>query len=195
MTSINVIDNLDIGKQQIQTDDLVPNYGYVPFAHFQLFMISIVILSFIFRKHVIKFLEKNIYSKLDKYIKSNDIKTLIKALIAVSPTLIIFWYDLNYHSFSMRNLNVNNYITNKQINNILRLFGAYVIIQVAAQDLGLKTGDVQSDATKLPVLEYLLYVGAAYAITQDRSQAFLAGLMYFQLKFFASSKTKDVCFD
>jgi len=187
--------DVDIGKQQIPTDSLVPNYGYVPFANFQLIMILIIVLSFIFRKFVIKFLDKHVYSKMDKYIKNDNIKTIIKALIAISPTLLIFWYDLQYHSFSMKNLNVNSYISNKQLNNILRLFGAYVIIQVAAQDLGVKSGDVQSDTTKLPILEYFLYVGAAYALTQDRSQALLAGLMYFQLKFFASSKVKDVCFD
>ena len=182
-------------KQQVATDNSVKNYGYVPFNGFQFMMISIIILSFIFRKFIINVLEKHVYSKIDKYVKNNHIRTLIKALIAISPTLVIFWYDLQFHSFSMKNLHVTKYIPSEQINNILRLLGAYVIIQVAAQDLGIKTGDVQSDTTKIPLLEFFLYAGAAYALTQDRSQALLAGIMYFQLKFFASSKTKDVCFE
>ena len=41
-----------------------------------------------------------------------------------------------------------------------------------------------------------MYVGVAFALTQDRSMAFIAALAYFQLKFFASEgKTKDVCFE
>jgi hypothetical protein len=60
---------------------------------------------------------------------------------------------------------------------------------------GIKTGDGQSDTTKIPILQYLLYAGGAYAITQDRSLALIAAIMYFQLKYFASDKTKDVCFD
>ena len=44
-------------------------------------------------------------------------------------------------------------------------------------------------------MQAVLYIGCAFAITQDRSEAFLAALVYFQLKYFGSNVTKDVCFD
>ena len=185
----------NMNKIAISDTNLDPNYGYVPFKGFQAVMIGIILLTFIFQKFVVKNLNEHVYSKIDKHIKNKHIRTIIKSLIAVLPTLVIFRYDLPYHSFSMKNLKVTNVIESQQLNNILRLLGAYVIIQVAAQDLGVKTGNVQSDATKLPLLDFLLYAGCAYSITQDRSQSLLATLMYFQLKTFGSSEVKDVCFD
>ena len=111
------------------------------------------------------------------------------------PIFPIIYYDLFYKSFSLHNLGVNSVKKNRYINTILRLFGSYVIIQVAAQDLGVKTGTVQSDFIKLSFMQAVLYIGCAFAITQDRSEAFLAALVYFQLKYFGSNVTKDVCFD
>jgi hypothetical protein len=182
-------------KIEFPTDDLVKDYGYVPFKNFQYVVLFLIILSFIFRDHIVKALNKHVYSTLDKYIKNQTLLTIVKSLIAIIPTIILAYYDLRYRSFSMKNLKVTNIIPNIQINNILRLLGAYVIIQVAAQDIGVRTGDVQSDVTKLQVLQYFLYVGGAYALTQDRSLAIIAGILYFQLKFFASARVKDVCFE
>ena len=179
----------------ILPDKFIKNYGYVPFKYFQHIMILIIILSYIYKKYIINVLNKSIYPNINKCIKNNHINIIIKALIALLPFFIIAWYDLQYRSFSMKNLNVTKFIPDIQINNILRLLGAYAIIQVVAQDLGVKTGNTQSDVTKLPVFDFILYGSTAYAITQDRSLSLLASLAYFQLKYFASSNTKDVCFD
>ncbi len=186
----------EVGIKQVFHDnrDLI-DYGYVPFKHFQLVMIGLIILSFIFKDKIKKFLDENVYNKLEKKIKDKNLYMIIRALIAIFPTLIILYYDITYRSFSFYNLGLNNIIEIRFINEILRFFGAYVVIQVAAQDLGVKTGDIQSNTTKLSVMQYFLYAGAAYAITQDRSLAMIAGIMYFQLKFFASDREKDVCFD
>jgi hypothetical protein len=41
-----------------------------------------------------------------------------------------------------------------------------------------------------------MYTGVGYALTQDRSMAIVASLLYFQMKYFISKGlTKDVCFD
>ena len=108
----------------------------------------------------------------------------IKSFIALLPILPIIYYDFIYKSFSLYNLGIKSVKNNRYINTMLRLFGSYVIIQVAAQDLGVKTGTVQSDFIKLSFMQAVLYVGCAFAITQDRSEAFLAALIYFQLKYF-----------
>ncbi len=96
----------------------------------------------------------------------------------------------------MKNLGITSYISNKNFNSILKLVGGYCIIQVAAQDVGVKTGSVQADFVKLPIFQFFMYIGIAFALTQDRSMAIIASLLYFQMKFFVSGGiTKDVCFE
>jgi hypothetical protein len=186
----------NIAKKHFSVEDpTTPNYGYVPFKYFQLVVIVLIALSFIFKDKINEKLNKHVYIKLNKYVKNRNLFTIIRALIAIFPTIIILHYDIKYRSFSLRNMGVTKIISDKFFNEVLRFLGAYVIIQVAAQDFGVKTGDIQSDTTKLPILQYFLYAGAAYAISQDRSLALIASLMYFQLKYFASDKIKDVCFD
>jgi len=186
----------NVAKMHFSVEDpTTPNYGYVPFKYFQLVIIVLIVLSFIFKDQINEKLNKYVYTKLNKYVKNRNLFTIIRAFIAIIPTIIILHYDIKYRSFSMNNMGVTKIISDKYINEVLRFLGAYVIIQVAAQDLGVRTGDIQSDTTKLPILQYLLYAGGAYAITQDRSLALIAGIMYFQLKYFASDKIKDVCFD
>ena len=103
---------------------------------------------------------------------------------------------MKFSSFSMKNLSVTKFIPSDKINNILKLFGAYCLIQVAAQDVGLKTGEIQGEIVKLLALQLFMYIGVAYALTQDRSMAIIAALLYFQMKFFVSEGiTKDVCFE
>jgi hypothetical protein len=80
--------------------------------------------------------------------------------------------------------------------NFLKVIGGYCLIQVAAQDIGIKTGTIQSDFVKQPLFQFFMYSGVAYALTQDRSMAIIASLLYFQMKFVISKGiTKDVCFE
>jgi hypothetical protein len=96
----------------------------------------------------------------------------------------------------MNNLGVTNYISNELINSFLKLFGAYCLIQVAAQDIGIKTGEVQGEFFKLPALQFFIYTGVAFSLTQNRSMAIIGALLYFQMKYFVSENiTKDVCFE
>ena len=178
-----------------ETDSFIPNFGYVPFKYFQYIYLLFILVSFIFKDFLYENLYKQIYDKIDLYIENNNARTFIKSFIALLPILPIIYYDLVYKSFALHNLGINSVKHNRYVNTSLRLFGSYVIIQVAAQDLGVKTGTVQSDFIKLSFMQAVLYVGCAFAITQDRSEAFLAALVYFQLKYFGSNVIKDVCFD
>jgi hypothetical protein len=96
----------------------------------------------------------------------------------------------------MRSLGITNYISDKTLNSFLKVIGGYCLIQVAAQDIGMKTGTIQSDFVKHPIFQFFMYSGVAYALTQDRSMAIIASLLYFQMKFVISKGiTKDVCFE
>jgi hypothetical protein len=183
-------------KALFETKNFLPNYGYVPFRFFQQIYIVVIILSFVFKDYLYEKVYKKIYAKIDKVVKNKDVRGFTKSMVALLPVLPVFYYDFFYRSFSMKNVfNISSVKYNRYLNTFLRLMGSYVIIQVAAQDLGVKTGTTQSDFTKISFMQVLLYVGCAFAITQDRSEAFMAGLLYFQLKYFGSEKVKDVCFD
>jgi hypothetical protein len=171
---------------------LNPYIGWVPFPYFQHVLIVLLLLSYSNYKKVNETLDKNVYDK----IKNKRLKDFTEILIPLLPIIIIFYLDITYSSFSMISLGVTNYISNKTLNSFLKVIGGYCLIQVAAQDIGMKTGTIQSDFVKQPALQFLMYVGVAYALTQDRSMAIIATLLYFQMKFFISRGiTKDVCFD
>ena len=182
-------------KKLKETDSFIPNYGYIPFKYFQYVYLIFILLSFIFKDFLYENVYQKIYDKIDSVIENNNVRSFIKSFFALLTILPLIYYDFFYRSFSIQNLGIKSVKKNRYINTMLRIFGSYVIIQVAAQELGVKTGTVQSDFIKLSFMQAILYVGCAYAITQDRSEAFLAALIYFQLKYFGSNVTKDVCFD
>ena len=169
----------------------IVDYGWVPFPYFISIFILLIIISYSYYKNINKQLNTHIYNKLD-----NTVSKYVKLVIALIPIIIITYLDIKYSSFSMNNLGVTKYISNETINTLLKLIGGYCIIQVAAQDIGVKTGEVQADIVKTPLLQYLMYTGVAFSLTQNRSMSLIASLIYFQLKYFGSSgKTKDVCFE
>ena len=173
-------------------EKIIPNYGWVPFQYFQHVLIILLLYCYSNYKKVNEKLDKGIYSK----IKNEKMNYLSKIIIPLIPVFIILYLDLTYSSFSMSNLGVTSYISNEKFNSLLKLVGGYCIIQVAAQDVGVKTGSVQADFVKLPIFQFFMYVGVAFALTQNRSMAIIAALLYFQMRFFVSGGiTKDVCFE
>lgn len=171
---------------------LIPDYGWVPFPYFQHVLIVVLSISFMNYKTINEKLDKHVYSKM-KNKKMNYYSKLIFFLI---PILVILFLDIKFSSFSMKNLGITTFISNDIINSLLKLFGAYGLIQVAAQDFGNKTGEIQADFFKIPFLQFLIYVGVAFSLTQNRSMAIIAALLYFQMKIFVSENiTKDVCFE
>ena len=176
--------------------DLIPYYGWVPFPYFQHCVIILLLFSYSNYKKINKKLNKYVYSKIKKIFKNDIISYYSKIFISLIPIFVILYLDLSFRSFSMKNLGVTNYISNNTINSILKLMGGYCLVQVAAQDVGLKTGEIQGEIIKLPALQFFLYSGVSYALTQDRSIAIISTLLYFQMKFFVSDGiTKDVCFE
>jgi len=80
--------------------------------------------------------------------------------------------------------------------NIIKVAAAYGIVQVLAQDLGIKTGKLQNKIIKfLPVQMGLLY-SAAFLVTNDVTLALVAAGIYYFLKYVVSGgKTSPVCFE
>ena len=172
--------------------NLNPYIGYVPFPYFQHVLIVLLLLSYSNYTKINETLNKKVYEK----IKNKRLKDFTELLIPLIPIFVIFYLDINYSTFSMISLGVTKYIPNKTLNSFLKVLGGYCLIQVAAQDIGMKTGTIQSDFVKQPIFQFLMYSGVAYALTQDRSMAIVASLLYFQMKYFISKGlTKDVCFD
>lgn len=78
---------------------------------------------------------------------------------------------------------------------LMRVIGAYGIIQVFAQDVGVKTGCEQAKIIHNKYVQVVIFTCAAYAVTDDFVQAFLGTLIYFIMKNVVSSgKTNAVCF-
>tara|TARA_Y100000813_G_C23918262_1_gene237615 strand:+ start:196 stop:480 length:285 start_codon:yes stop_codon:yes gene_type:complete len=80
--------------------------------------------------------------------------------------------------------------------SFLLILGAYGIVQVLAQDLGIKTGKRQRDLVQsMPVQIILLYAGA-YTVTENYTNALIATSLYYLLKYvYSGGKTSNVCFE
>ena len=87
-------------------------------------------------------------------------------------------------------MNINN------VEQILTIGAAYGIIQVLAQDLGIKTGKKQRDLIQsIPVQIFLMFSGA-HAITGDYTNAAIAVMLYYLLKYvYSNGETSAVCFE
>ena len=84
----------------------------------------------------------------------------------------------------------------KQINNLLMVLGAYGILQVLAQDLGVKTGKKQRDLVQSPIILLLILYGGAFLVTQDHILAVVTMGLYYGLKYiYSGGKTSEVCFE
>ena len=167
----------------IPKDKFIENYGYVPFRYFQIIIFFLIILSFVFKDYIYNQLNQKIYSKLNKL--NIHVQNVIKGFISIIPSLIILYYDSIYSSFSMKNIGATTFMRDRYINTILRLFGAYFVVQMTTHDIGIKIGQIQGQISKTPIIQFLIAIGSAYALTTDRSLAIIAGIMYYQIKFFA----------
>lgn len=87
-------------------------------------------------------------------------------------------------------------ITNDTLKKVLTVLGAYGVVQVLAQDLGIKTGKKQRNLIqKMPIQITLLY-SAAYLITENHILAIITTLAYYFLKYiYSEGKTSNVCFE
>ena len=82
------------------------------------------------------------------------------------------------------------------IEKILLVLAAYGIIQVLAQDLGIKTGKKQRDLVQsMPVQLALLYA-SGWAVTSDHQTAGIATGLYYFLKYgYSGGENSTVCLE
>ena len=79
--------------------------------------------------------------------------------------------------------------------NTVKVIGAYGIIQVFAQDIGVRTGCVQARVSQNIIIQIILFTSVAYSVTDDFFQSFSGTLIYFILKYiFSQGRLNDVCF-
>jgi hypothetical protein len=78
---------------------------------------------------------------------------------------------------------------------VMRVVGAYGIIQVFAQDIGIPTGCEQARLLHNEIIQIIIFTCSAYAVTDDFTQSFLGTMTYFFMKYIFSKKTtNNVCF-
>jgi hypothetical protein len=165
------------------------NYGYVPFPHFQFVMYLTQFLLIYYHKEVNRFLDDQVNDH-----HNNGYKILKRFLLSI-PLLTIAYYDILYGSFSFKNLGVPVEY-NRVINQALFILGSYGVIQVLAQDSGIRTGVAQRDTVQTRAWFAFMAVGMAYSLTKNRSQSVLAMMLYFHLRYVISDNvTSQVCFE
>ena len=168
----------------------IKNYGFVPFPYFQQFILIVEILlikySSSIKKYIHKFCMKHL-GKKDYYIY------MYKFILSI-PMFSIIYYDIRYSSFSFTNIGVPDQL-GSVINQLLWILGAYGIIQVLAQDSGLRTGTDQRDLVQYTLIFFFVGTGMAYSITQNRSQSMIAMFLYLHLKYIISDNVSNVCFE
>jgi hypothetical protein len=79
-------------------------------------------------------------------------------------------------------------VSNKVLNYILKVLGAYGLIQVFSQDMGIPTGNFQMVITHYPISKLILLFSTGFALTGDRSKSLIATVLYFYLRNVLSTK-------
>jgi len=176
--------------KKVITETRIRDYGSVPFPYFQQFIL-ILELGLLINAIPIK---TNIRTFCVKYFGKKEYPTYIYKLILSIPLFLIIYYDVRYSSFSLTNIGIPD-LYGRFINQLLWILGAYGIIQVLAQDSGLRTGIDQRDLVQSHFIFFFLGIGMAYSITQNRSQSIIAMLLYFHLKYIVSDRESNVCFE
>jgi hypothetical protein len=117
------------------------------------------------------------------------------SIILSIPLLSIIFLDIKYGMFSLRNLGIPK-SWNTSLNKLMKTAGAYGMVQILAQDSGLKTGIVQRDTVQSALYFAPVAAGIAFTICDNRSQAFISVLLYYHLKYAISNgMTSTVCFE
>ena len=130
-------------------------------------------------------------SVVDQYVGISREGGDASALLYLLPLVLLIVYDAAHnplHRFFP--------FPDRWANYVLRVAGGYGIVQVLAQDLGLKTGALQRDLVQQEGVQFLLLWGGAFAVTGHRSEGLVAALLYFVLKHHVSAgETSGVCFE
>jgi hypothetical protein len=147
----------------------------------------------IFKKFSSKFGIEN------KEFEESDTKTVNYAPIIFFMIPVVYLmlndYLLKGDNWEM-GMGITKVIPERLYNYILRIAGAYGLIQVLAQDLGIKTGLNQRNFIQLPIVQFMVLFGSAYSFTGFRGEAMFGTLIYLLLKYNSSfNKLSGVCFE
>jgi hypothetical protein len=135
---------------------------------------------------------KRIHSTLDSV---NVTSIYIRSLLLTLPIFAIIYLDLTQGLFSLQNMGIPK-SWNTPLNKLMKTAGAYGMVQILAQDSGLKTGLIQRDTVQSVAYFAPVAVGMAFTVCENRSQAFISVLMYYHLKYaISNNKTSTVCFE
>jgi hypothetical protein len=79
---------------------------------------------------------------------------------------------------------------------IILIIGAYGIVQVLAQDLGIKTGKKQRDLVQSIPIQIIVLFSAAYTVVGNFRDTMIATLLYYLLKYvYSKGELSNVCFE
>jgi hypothetical protein len=149
-------------------------------------MVLIVLALYVIFDH------KRVHSNIEQ---TNMTSIYIRSLLLSIPILSIIYLDISQGLFSLQNMGVPK-SWNKSLNKLMKTAGAYGMVQILAQDSGLKTGIIQRDTVQSVLYFAPVAIGMAFTICDNRSQAFISVLMYYHLKYaISNNKTSTVCFE
>jgi len=144
------------------------------------------------KHNVDKETEKEELDSLVHVLRENGIRIFLFML----PIIILIYYDMKYPNLFIKESKLGKVIGLKKVMYVLKILGAYGIIQILAQDMGLKTGYVQRELVQSRTVQFFVFTGTAFTLTNDISQAVMGTLIYFTLKYGVSNNlTSTVCFE
>ena len=142
----------------------------------------------------------NVISKDKKQNENNqklikDIKKIpLNILVCLLCICVMIYIDVDNNVIP--HFGLDNIFSKNAQHYVLRVIGSYGIIQVLAQDLGIKTGTLQRDIIQNPLIQFIILFAAGFSITSNRNEAFIGTLVYYILKYpISRGKTSAVCFE
>jgi hypothetical protein len=80
--------------------------------------------------------------------------------------------------------------------DLLLIFGGYAIVQVLAQDMGMKTGKRQRDFVQSEPFTFLFLLAGSFTLLRRSDLALYSVFLYYFLKYiYSGGVTSDVCFE
>lgn len=114
---------------------------------------------------------------------------LLFQITCVILLLVTIYYDIFYDVLKFKTIGVDKIISDKVLNYLLRVIGAYGLMQVFAQDIGFPIGNIQKNITHYPISKYMLLFSSGFSLTGDRSETLIATIIYFYLRNILSTNT------
>jgi|SaaInlStandDraft_7_1057024.scaffolds.fasta_scaffold01105_9 hypothetical protein len=135
----------------------------------------------------------------NKEFEESDTQTInyLPIILFTAPILYLMYNDYNLKGDNWElEIGITKIIPERLYNYILRIAGVYGLIQVLAQDIGIKTGLNQRNFVQNPIVSFFVLFGSAYSFTGFRGEAMFGTLIYLVLKYNSSfNKLSGVCFE